>query len=392
MALSYKVDAKKKGFKFLTQEQCDLWMEKGYLIIRGGVPPESIQRYKDKVWTRLGMDPNDNSTWTREEIHMGVHKLTHVKDFAPKVWGAMCELLGGEERIEAKHGEFGDGFIANLGNKDYDPNGEIDPRTFDNWHVDGDWFRHFLDTECQALETLILWSDVDERGGPTYICPDGIKPVAEWLLQHPEGADTLLSEKGERLPAVFVRSCHDFVKLTGKTGDVFLAHQIMPHSRSRNFSRKERFITNPEITLKEPQNFNRENPDDFSLLELKTLNVLGLDRLDFKATGQRKRFYPRTKARRDAECLRELQFLKEHEEQTGEKFDTFNKNGEIAKLGGFRFEGYDLEGNRLVPYPWNPTPEEVEEMERKKNGQEVIKVGPQAPLLIPGAPKVTAVH
>jgi len=294
-----------------------------------------------------------------------------------------------------KHGKYGNGFIANLGSPDFDPDEVLDPRTFTDWHVDGDWFRHFLDSECQALETLVLWSDVEERGGPTYLCPDGIKPVAEWLKNHPEGADTLINDKGERLPAVFVRDCNDFVTLTGKTGDVFLAHQFMPHSRSRNYLRNERFITNPEISLNAPQNFNRENPDEFSLLELKTLKELGLDRLDFKITAPRKRFYPRTKARMDAECLRELKFLKEHEEKTGEKYETINKDGKIKWVYGFRFEGYDNEGNRLVPYPWNPTPEELEEMEKKKNGasEDIVKIGPPAPLLVPDAlPQAQAVH
>jgi len=214
------------------------------------------------------------------------------------------------------------------------------------------------------------------------------------LKDHPEGADTLISPEGERLPAVFVRECNDFVKLTGKTGDVFLAHQLMPHSRSRNFLRNERFITNPEITLRAPQNFNRENPDDFSLLELKTLKELGLDRLDFKITRERKRFYPRTKARRDAECLRELKFLKEHEEKTGEKYETFNKDGKIANGGGFRYEGYDKEGNRLVPYPWHPTEEELAEWKKKRDEEpEIVKVGPHAPLLIPDAPpQSVAIH
>jgi len=362
-----------------------MWMEKGYIVIRDAIPKENFEKFKDKVWVRLGMDPNDKSTWTREEIHMGVHKREHASTFAPKVWGAICELLGGEERVETKHGMWGNGFIANLGNAAYDPNETIDPRTFDNWHVDGDWFRHFLDKECQALETLILWSDVEERGGPTYICPDGIKPVAKYLLEHPEGADNLINEKGERLPAVFVRDCNDFVTLTGKAGDVFLAHQLMPHSRSRNFIRNERFITNPEITLKAPQNFNRENPDEFSLLELKTLRELGLDRLDFKPTRERKRFYPRTKARRDAEVIRELKFLKEHEEKTGEKYETLNKDGKIFDGGKFRYEGYDAEGNRLVPYPWNPTEEELQEWRKRAQEQEIVKVGRSAPILVPEA-------
>jgi len=170
---------------------------------------------------------------------------------------------------------------------------------------------------------------------------------------------------------------------------VFLAHQLMPHSRSRNFLRNERFITNPEISLNAPQNFNRENPDDFSLLELKTLRELGLDRLDFKITRERKRFYPRTLARRNAECIRELKFLEEHEKKTGEHYETINKDGKPAFTGGHRFEGYDKDGNRMVPYPWFPTEAELEEDRKRKAAEDIIHVGPAAPILTPDAPKQT---
>ncbi|MDA0321230.1 MAG: hypothetical protein O2923_00730 [Verrucomicrobia bacterium] len=37
------------------------------------------------------------------------------------------------------------------------------------WHKDGDFFLHFLDSPEQGLLTLVLWDDVVERGGPTYI-------------------------------------------------------------------------------------------------------------------------------------------------------------------------------------------------------------------------------
>ena len=56
----------------------------------------------------------------------------------------------------------------------------------------------------------------------------------------------------------------------------------MLHSASKNHTRVPRVITNPPAALKEPFKFNRENPDELSLVEKKTLNALGVDRLDFK--------------------------------------------------------------------------------------------------------------
>ena len=56
----------------------------------------------------------------------------------------------------------------------------------------------------------------------------------------------------------------------------------MLHSASKNHLRALRIITNPAVALKEPFNFNRENPEEYSLVERKTLRELGVDRLDFK--------------------------------------------------------------------------------------------------------------
>lgn len=66
----------------------------------------------------------------------------------------------------------------------------------------------------------------------------------------------------------------------------------MLHSASKNHTRALRVITNPPISLKEPFNFNRENPDEYSLVERKTLKALGVDRFEFKITTERRRIIP----------------------------------------------------------------------------------------------------
>lgn len=53
----------------------------------------------------------------------------------------------------------------------------------DRWTLffrDGDWFRKFLDSGEQGLVTLHLFTDVVHRGGPTYICEDGLKHMIKW--------------------------------------------------------------------------------------------------------------------------------------------------------------------------------------------------------------------
>jgi hypothetical protein len=110
------------------------------------------------------MSPTDKTTWTEERTNMPWHTHIPVSSFSPKAWSAMCQLLGGEERI-SDHMDFrswSDGFIVNLGKEEYDANGEMgvkEMRELDGWHNDGDFFVHFLDSPEQALLVIPLWSD-----------------------------------------------------------------------------------------------------------------------------------------------------------------------------------------------------------------------------------------
>lgn len=69
--------------------------------------------------------------------------------------------------------------------------------------------------------------------------------------------------------------------------------------------------------MKEPFDFNRENPDDFSLVELKTLRALGKERYDFKPAVPRKRLVPARVGIQDAEKKIELERLQQHAVSNG---------------------------------------------------------------------------
>lgn len=131
-----------------------------------------------------------------------------VRDFAPKAWGAICDLLGGEERIKQPC-TWGDGFIANLGIGADRPWEPPSPRV-PGWHKDGDFFRHFLDSPEQGLLTIVLWSDIHPRGGGTFLAADSVGPVARLLADHPEG---VLPQDYDYAP--LLAQCDDFVETTG---------------------------------------------------------------------------------------------------------------------------------------------------------------------------------
>lgn len=282
-----------KEYKYLTQDQVDGFLQYGYVRIPGAFTKEKAEAWTAQMWPRLGYDPADKSTWLQDRVHMPNHTREHVSTFAPKAWGAMGELLGGN--IDPDTGHWSDGFIVNLGTEEWERNPPL-PADLDNWHVDGDFFVHFLDSPEQGLLVIPIFSDIAAGGGGTMITPDGIAVIAKQLMQHPEGVSPRMVPVGEDPEYTglgwFINkvrsSCDDFHEMTGKIGDVVLMHPLMLHSASRNSLRIPRVITNPLISAKRPFNFDRENPDEYSLVERKTLRALGVQRLQgWKITGDR---------------------------------------------------------------------------------------------------------
>lgn len=167
---------------------------------------------------------------------------------------------------------------------------------------------HFLDSPEQALLVIpIFYQPIVPRGGGTFICPEGIPMIAKYLAAHPEGVlpmhvdfkpSTSAYANKEDDPGYFstlkeIKRCSNFVEVTGDVGDVVLMHPLMLHTASKNHLRRARVITNPALALKEPHNFNRANPEDYSLVERKTLAALGVDKLDFQIMTARRRLVPK---------------------------------------------------------------------------------------------------
>lgn len=276
----------------LRPDQAQHFIEHGYVRIPGCVDRDFAKRWTDKAYERLGYDSHDASTWKEEIVWMDRDTVAPIEEISPKAWSALCDVVGGEERIDDRimeidsahfttinSREWSDAFIVNF-RRGADGPWLPPSRRSGGWHKDGSFFRHFLDSREQGLLTIVYWSDVVHTGGGTFIAPDSIRHVARYLADHPEGVDS--GECG-----ALIDQCKEFVEVTGEAGDYFILHPYMLHASSNNHSGNVRFMTNPPVVLREPLNFNRANPSDFSLIELATLHALGVDRYDFQPTAPR---------------------------------------------------------------------------------------------------------
>ncbi|OCL08421.1 hypothetical protein AOQ84DRAFT_40665 [Glonium stellatum] len=291
--------------RVLSEADTQHFLTHGWVKLTGCFTRSQAADITSTVWTRLGMSPMDKTTWTAERINMPWHQSFSVADFAPKAWTAICELLGGVERVSAGGSTWKDSFIVNLGT----PAGEgknVPGEKLFGWHVDGDFFIHYLDSPEQALLVIPLFTDISPGGGGTMLCPGAIKRVAKHLEAHPEGVSPRMTPRALN-PSMeqektglswfneLAKQCKEegFVEATGEVGDVYLLHPLMLHSASNNALRVPRIITNPPVSLRQPFCFDRDDESQYSWVELKTLRELGKTRLEgWKIQGPRDRIVP----------------------------------------------------------------------------------------------------
>jgi len=280
-------------YRVLSEAQAEHFMQKGYVVVDGCLDRELARKWTDRAWERLGYNPEDPATWEKEIVWMNRERVVPVKGISARAWAALCDIVGGEERIdrqtmgiESQHFttinsfEWSDAFIVNL-RRGADKPWVPPSAAAGGWHKDGSYFRHFLDSREQSLLTVLLWSDVGPKGGGTFLAPDSIKVVARHLADHPEGVE----------PDGFtglIERCREFVEISGPVGTFAILHPFMLHASSNNHSRVPRFMTNPPIVLAEHMGLNREDPAQFSLLERTTLHALGVSRMDFRPTASRR--------------------------------------------------------------------------------------------------------
>lgn len=272
----------------LTETEVSHFIDKGYLILKNcfDMSEGSIAaRWVEESWLRNGIEKNDVANWPKEKIHMPSIEWVKLSKFSPKVYNAISDLVGGANKL------YGDGeivwsnaFIANYGFGRDQEWEEPNPRVED-WHVDGDFYLHFLDSPEIALLIAVYFTDVEHQGGGTFIVEDSVKAVSEFLLDRPEG-----SRDFEIKEANLTDQCSKFKELCINAGDVVLMHPFMIHASSFNHTDNVRLMINPGCSLNAPLNLNRNNYDDYTPTEKCILKSLGVKNIEYQITNSRREF------------------------------------------------------------------------------------------------------
>lgn len=248
----------------LRPDEIEQFLVDGYLVVRGCFDPRTSEQWiadanrrireEPERWVKnytrnearnlADYDPARPETWTWPRIDLEGSQMVEVEQFAPRGWAAICDLLGGPERIKTR--TWTNYLIANF-NADAHLDVPGPGPDWTSWHIDDPSPVTRLDRIANGLVGIAIHSPLRPRSGGTWLAPDSVGRVAKLLAAHPEGVD-FCSGRG----AGVTRQCKRFVEVTGEVGDLLLMHPLMMHSSSPNPSGRIRWMGNPMVYLEQP--------------------------------------------------------------------------------------------------------------------------------------------
>jgi len=266
--------------KVLTQAQLDQFIAKGWCAVPDCFSRAAAREKVDLWIAEQGFDAADPQSWGAAMMHRGLKERFLAKDFSPKAYAAAEDLVG-EGRIE--NWSWG-GFIVNTGLRRHQP--WTMPALNEGWHIDGDFFHHFLDSREQSLLVVQVFTDMRHAGGCTVISEGSYAPIARMMREHPEGLDPGGCVQEAKKVVPFDAQ----IELEAEAGTCVFLHPFMLHASSPNTDGPARFIMNAVPIMKD--HFRFDDWDRASVVERATISACGGEPFAFAITGERKRYTP----------------------------------------------------------------------------------------------------
>ena len=267
----------KPALKVFSEAEIEQFLTDGYVMLRGAFSREAGKTVRDEVWKLTGLAPDDSKTWKKNQIHLQKVLSGPVVEpvFTPRLFAAFDDLMGiGRWEYSPHLGWWPISFPG------FEKSPWQEPQT--GWHVDGQQFHHHLNSRDQGLLSIFLFSDIEPGDGGTALSL-GSHHLAARILQDSEPAGLTVRELLQR---VNQHPRERVIETTGEVGDVALMHPFMSHTRSANTGNRVRFICNPCFSLKEPMDFQRENPEEYSPVEQAIVDAISQP-LDLPGNSER---------------------------------------------------------------------------------------------------------
>ena len=128
-----------------------------------------------------------------------------------------------------------------------------DPPYGDDWHIEGNWFRHRVSLPEQALVNLFCFSTVEPGGGGTLLV-EGSHHLAARILWNAEPDGLEADDFDGPLAAILdQKDWPGVVEVVAAEGDVVLVHPLMFHASNPNHGSHPRVMAQPSFSMTEPK-------------------------------------------------------------------------------------------------------------------------------------------
>jgi hypothetical protein len=218
----------------LRETELHKFSEQGYLLVEGLIPDEVVSAAAARVWTEMGGDPHDESTWAaaRANAYRPVGGPEITACYSQRFLAIACALAG-----EAPGSFQADG--GALAINTFPSDGEWEwPKP----HIDHAIKEHGHRTFPRAfrIATLTYLSDGESHGGVTVVWPGSHRKIEALAKSDPVRYElmwTLNLDIGRA-------GLGEPLEVIPKRGDVLFYHTYCAHAGSKNVRKQVRLAIN----------------------------------------------------------------------------------------------------------------------------------------------------
>ncbi len=229
----------------LSSSQIDEFIERGWTLLRDGFPTAVAEGVRRDLSERIGIDLDKSEQWTQPKVWLQkmMTERPYTEALTERFHSAVDQLVG-PSRWTMEH-ELGCWPITFPGFED--------PPYGDDWHIEGNWFRHHVSSPEQALVNFFCFSTVEPGGGGTLLV-EGSHHLAARILwkAEPDGLDA--DDFDGPLTAILdEKDWPGVVEVVAEEGDVVLVHPLMFHASNPNHGSRPRVMAQPPFSMTEPK-------------------------------------------------------------------------------------------------------------------------------------------
>jgi hypothetical protein len=252
----------------LTPAQVEQFVEDGYTLLREAFPRDVAAAVRRAVLAKIDASEDDPKTWTQPRKHIAdaYGGEPFISAITPRFEAALDDLMGAGRWVP----------LTNLGwwpvlfpGFDAPPWKALDAE----WHIDGGFFHHHVDSAEQGMLPIFVFSDIDPGDGGTAISV-GSHKVAARVLRDAVPDGLAQGELGRRVREEHFRLKLEVREVHARAGDIAMIHPFMLHTVSTNTGPRVRVICNPHVDYKERTNVLRDPARAVSPVEVAILRAI----------------------------------------------------------------------------------------------------------------------